>query len=105
MTRPPPPPRPEPSHGSRDGRSSGSDGETLAAAALAHAGFRIVGRNVRTRAGEIDLLVRKRRLWIAVEVKARGDHPAPERCVDPAQLDRIERALQSLVPSMRPRPR
>jgi len=84
---------------------SGASGEATAARALAAVGYRVEGRNVRTRHGEIDLLVRKRRVWIAVEVKTRTFHPAPERCVEPAQLDRLERALRSLAPALRPRPR
>ena len=65
MTRPPRRPRPDDAHGAR----TGTRGETLAAAALARIGFVVAARNVRTRGGEIDLLVRRGRLWIAVEVK------------------------------------
>ncbi len=65
----------------------------------------MVARNVRTRSGEIDLLCRRRRVWIAVEVKTRRGHPAPERCVRPAQLDRVARALAALAPDLRPSPR
>lgn len=64
----------------------------------------VVARNLRTRDGELDLLVRRGRTWIGVEVKARRDHPAPERCVEAAQLDRIERALHRLARGLRPRP-
>ena len=100
MTRPP---RPRPEHASAGG--SGAAGEALAAAGLRRAGYRVVGRNLRTAHGEIDLLVRRGRCWIAVEVKARRDHPAPERCIRPEQLDRLERALRALAPRLRPRPR
>ncbi len=82
----------------------GRRGEALAAAALAASGYVVAARNVRTRAGEIDLLVRAGRTWIAVEVKSRADHPAPERCVRADQLDRIERVLASLAASLRPPP-
>jgi|LakMenEpi03Aug12_release.lakeMendotaPanAssembly.Ray.scaffolds.fasta_scaffold165799_2 sugar transferase (PEP-CTERM system associated) len=98
MTRPP---RPRPDHGA----PRGADGEALAAAALRRAGFRVVGRNVRTRQGEIDLLVRRGRCWIAVEVKSRRHHPAPERTVRGEQLDRLAAALRALAPRLRPRPR
>ena len=100
--------RPRPSRRRADGhppRSSGERGEELAARALAGRGYRIVARNLRTTAGEIDLLARRRRTWIAVEVKARADHPAPERFVDADRLDRLARALQALAPTLRPRPR
>lgn len=101
---------PPSSHPRADGRphateASGARGEQLAAAGLAATGYRLVARNLRTRHGEIDLLVRRGRTWIAVEVKARADHPAPEACVDAAQLDRIERTLRALAPLLRPRPR
>jgi sugar transferase (PEP-CTERM system associated) len=55
--------------------------------------------------GEIDILARRGRHYCAVEVKARRDHPAPERCVTAKQLDRIERSLRRIEPSLRPRPR
>ncbi|MFN9706424.1 MAG: YraN family protein, partial [Planctomycetota bacterium] len=84
---------------------SGAAGEALAALALQGAGYRVVGRNVRTTAGEIDLLVRRRRCWIAVEVKARSPHPAPERTVRAEQLARLAGALRALAPRLRPRPR
>lgn len=100
MTPPPPPPRAD-----RRAARSGADGEALAAAALARAGYRILARNLRTQFGEIDLLVRRRHTVAAVEVKTRRDHPAPERCVEPAQLDRIERALRAVAPTLQPRPR
>ncbi|MFN7670614.1 MAG: YraN family protein [Planctomycetota bacterium] len=77
----------------------------MAALALQGAGYRVVGRNVRTTAGEIDLLVRRRRCWIAVEVKARSHHPAPERTVRAEQLARLAGALRALAPRLRPRPR
>jgi sugar transferase (PEP-CTERM system associated) len=83
----------------------GAAGEALAAAGLRRAGYRVVARNLRTAHGEIDLLVRRRRAWIAVEVKARRDHPAPERCIRQEQLDRLERSLRALAPRLRPRPR
>jgi len=96
------PPKVKPEHGAA---GSGAAGEALAAAGLRRAGYRVEARNLRTVHGEIDLLVRRGRCWIAVEVKARRDHPAPERCILPAQLDRLERALRALAPRLRPRPR
>ena len=68
-------------------------------------GFRILAQNLRTRTGEIDLLVRKRGLLVAVEVKTRSHHAAPEWTVDPRQLARLERTLSHLAPLQRRRPR
>lgn len=84
---------------------SGARGEALAAAFLEARGYRIVGRNLRTRHGEIDLLAQDGSTWAAVEVKARADHPAPEATVRPEQLQRIGKSLQSLAHKLRPRPR
>lgn len=84
---------------------SGRAGERLAAAGLRAAGYRIEAQNLRTEHGEIDLLVRRRRTWVAVEVKARADHPAPERLVDAERLDRLQHALLALAPHLVPAPR
>ncbi len=95
----------EPRPTARSPEQSGRDGEALAAAALRRAGFRIEARNLRTRAGEIDLLIRRGRDWAAVEVKARADHPAPERLVDAERLARMQRSLRLLAPLLLPKPR
>ncbi len=83
----------------------GRYGEQLAAAFLRSRRYRLVAHNLRTRFGEIDLLVRRRRLYVAVEVKTRTLHPAPEHAVDDEALERLQRALQRLAPHLRPRPR
>lgn len=61
-------------------RDLGAAGETAAAAWLEARDYSIVGRNVRTRYGEIDLVVRHGSLVVFVEVKSRtGEafgHPA-----------------------------
>lgn len=49
----------------------GKSGEDLAADLYRRAGFDIVGRNHRTKAGELDLIVRKDRLLVFCEVKTR----------------------------------
>ncbi len=90
--------------GRRPPDSSGRAGEDLAARHLRRLGFRIVARNLRTTAAEIDILVRRRRTYAAVEVKSRAHHPAPERAVSIEQVDRLEEALRRLTPRLRPRP-
>ena len=45
--------------------------ETLAAAALMAKGYRILGRNVKTRAGEIDIIAVRGQRIAFVEVKRR----------------------------------
>jgi putative endonuclease len=49
----------------------GAAAEEAAAAALARAGLRVVERNVRFRAGEIDLVCRDAGVVVFVEVKCR----------------------------------
>lgn len=67
-------------------RSAGRRGERLAARHLKRQGYRIRGRNIRTRAGEIDLLAESPdHMVVVVEVKttemaSRGDNaPDPVR--------------------------
>ena len=61
-------------------RRLGAAAEASAAAALERAGLRVVERNVRFRAGEIDLVCREGDVLVFVEVKCRratwGDAPA-----------------------------
>ncbi len=108
--RPSPPaaPEQEPRDGDGDARvprsATAALGESLAAAFLAARGFVVHARDLRTTCGEIDLLVRRKRVWVAVEVKTRRRHEAPERCVSPAQHARLVRALSALAGVLRPRP-
>jgi len=67
-------------HGMADPRQlRGREAEDAAAAYLARAGLAVVDRNVRFRAGELDLVCRDGARWVFVEVKARradwGDAP------------------------------
>ena len=87
-----------------DSHELGLRGESAAAAWMRSLGFRIQARNLRTRTGEIDLLVRKRRLLVAVEVKTRSHDPAPEWSLTSPQLARLRRTLIALSASFRPRP-
>ena len=60
---------------------TGRIGEDLACEALARHGFRILARNARTRAGEIDAVALDRGTLVFVEVKAMrtGASSGPER--------------------------
>jgi len=88
-----------------DPAAVGEVGEQLGMAHLAARGYRCVGRNVRTRHGEIDLLLRRRRLFVAVEVKTRRREPTPEAAVDDARIARLQLALSHLARWLRPPPR
>lgn len=72
----------------RRGRAS----EALAAAVLIAKGYLILGRRVKTRAGEIDIIaVRAKRLSF-VEVKRRATREDAEAAVTARQAARIRRA-------------
>lgn len=58
---------------SRKNKGLGAAGEEAAAAYLIRQGFRIVGRNVRYKSGEIDIVAQRGRELHFVEVKSRID--------------------------------
>jgi putative endonuclease len=88
--------RPSPRAQQPDARhATGRLGEDLAAAHLKRLSFTIVARNVRTRAGEIDLIAFDGVTLVFAEVKT--------RCV--SSRDRRVRADQEPLPWLRPRQR
>lgn len=52
----------------------GRSGEEAAASYLSAKGYRVVARNQRTKAGELDLICARDGQYIMVEVKARASH-------------------------------
>lgn len=72
--------------------SRGIWAERLAALALMLKGFRIVERRYKTRFGEIDLIARRGKLVLIVEVKARCSMQAAMDAVSHTGLQRIEAA-------------
>ena len=54
-------------------RSTGVKGEEEAARFLTRSGYAILEKNVRTRAGEIDLVAKEGKTLVFVEVKTRRD--------------------------------
>ena len=79
----------------------GRRAETLAAWMLRLKGFSILAQRVRTPGGEIDLVARRGKLLIIVEVKARRDLGAAIEAVTPWARKRIATAA-SLFLSRRP---
>ncbi|MFN3622505.1 MAG: YraN family protein, partial [Hyphomicrobium sp.] len=71
---------------------SGRFAELLAAAALVAKGYRILGRNVKTRAGEIDIIAVRGKRLAFVEVKRRPTRDALEAAVGDRQAARIRNA-------------
>jgi len=68
-------------------------GETAALWLLRCKGYRILARGLRLEVGEIDILARRGRLLVAVEVKRRDDRTAAAEAVGGRQRRRIARAL------------
>ncbi|MFV1960108.1 MAG: YraN family protein [Planctomycetota bacterium] len=80
-----------------EARRLGRRGEQVAARALRRAGYRILGRNLRTPHGEVDLLAREGGALVVVEVKTRrlpapGEPPLRRRVLGASQRDRLRRA-------------
>jgi len=87
----------------RDGASrrkaerAGRRGEQLAAWYLRLKGYRILGRNMRTPLGEIDLVIRRGSTLVFVEVKRRRGTIDPRAVVGARQRDRVSRAAGYLL--------
>ena len=79
----------------RRAESFGRLAETAAVWLLRAKGYRVVARRQRTPGGEIDIVVRRRGVLAAVEVKARV--LASDDLVTRRQRRRIVRALESYV--------
>ena len=82
--------------GRRAARRRGLRAETWCAWWLRLKGYRVLARNLKTPpgvgAGEIDILARRGRVLVIVEVKARGDLDAATAALGPRQRDRLRRA-------------
>lgn len=66
--------------------------EIIAALLLLAKGYRIAGRRVRTKAGEIDLIARRGTVTLFCEIKARKTIEAGLKAISRTQQNRIERA-------------
>jgi putative endonuclease len=84
---------------SLDARKLGALGERRAAWFYRLRGYTIVGRNIRLRAGEIDLVVRRGRTLAFVEVKTRQSLAAGEgfESVDRAKQLRLVRLAEEYL--------
>jgi putative endonuclease len=87
----------------RDRRRGGVAGERLAALHYLLRGYRLLGRNVWAGGNEIDLIVRRGRTIIFVEVKRKqgqgfGD---PLEMVGPEKLRRVRRAAEAWLATHR----
>jgi putative endonuclease len=89
-------------------RRLGALGEQLAAEHLERLGYRIVGRNYRTRWGELDLIAHDGRLLAFVEVKTRrvsGGAGSPFEAVDRRKQAQVRRIAAGWLAEVSDRPR
>ncbi len=84
-------------------RALGAEGERRAARHLARRGYRIVARNLRVGGVEVDLVARRGRRVVFVEVKTRrGDRfGAPEESLTARQRARLVRAAGAWLAAYR----
>jgi putative endonuclease len=75
----------------------GRHAERLAALRLMLAGYRIVARNYRVPVGEIDLIARRGRTLIFVEVKVRAGQVDAAWSISSRQQRRIRRAAEAFL--------
>jgi putative endonuclease len=74
---------------------AGLSAESRAAAFLIAKGFRILARRWKSPVGEIDIVARRRRLLVFVEVKARDNLEDAAWSVTPRQRARIAAAAEA----------
>lgn len=74
----------------------GRQAERIAAWWLRLKGWRIVGRRMRTPAGEVDLVARRGTMLAFVEVKARGSAAELDLAIDERRLARVAAAAEIL---------
>src|SRR3970040_1388652 len=85
-------------------RSTGVRGEEEAARSLRRSGYAILDKNVRTRAGEIDLVAKEGKTLVFVEVKTRKDvenAPPPQAGVHTRKQKKLGKLAQSYLRSKR----
>jgi putative endonuclease len=82
----------------RRAEQGGRRAETIAAWWLRLKGWTILGRRVRIPLGEIDLVARRGRVLVFVEVKARATGAEAELALDDYRLRRVAAAAEALAP-------
>ena len=78
---------------------NGKQAETLAAQFLEQKGYGIVGRNVRLKHWEVDIIAQNSNMMIFVEVKKRKSvqYGFPETFVSPQQQKRIRQVAEAYI--------
>ena len=79
--------------------ATGQRGEELAARFLQKKKYRIIGRNIRLKTGEIDIIAQDQGTLVFVEVKTRTSNAfgSPLDAVDRRKMGQISRAAQEYI--------
>lgn len=77
--------------------AQGRRGEALAAWYLRLTGWRILAQRLKTPRGEIDLIARRGRTVIFVEVKWRSSAGLLDEAIDPYRLRRVAAAVEAVA--------
>jgi putative endonuclease len=82
----------------------GREAEALAAGLLRRAGLTVLGANLRTPGGELDLVAWEGNTLVFVEVKGRSalGHGLPQEAVDRRKRERLTRAAQGYLQRLPP---
>lgn len=69
----------------------GSWGEVVAATTISAAGYEVIGQNVRTPYGEIDIIAQRGETMVFFEVKTRSkdDFGNPEEAIDAKKIEHL----------------
>lgn len=89
--------RPRPVRDRRLAEAAGRRGERMAAWWLRLKGWRVLDRRVRTKAGEVDLVVHRPGLIAFVEVKTRRTAAELDLAIDQRRLARVAAAAEVLI--------
>ncbi|MBR1944447.1 MAG: YraN family protein [Alphaproteobacteria bacterium] len=75
----------------------GINAESRVVQILLDSGHEILGRRVKTKYGEIDILAFKNNTVIAIEVKQRKTLDIARECITTRQMHRISKSLQLII--------
>ncbi len=76
---------------------AGLGAETITALLLGLKGYRIIARRYKSPVGEIDLIARRGKTLVFIEVKTRSAAKNIEYSISPRQQDRIRRAASAFL--------
>ena len=77
--------------------AKGINAESKVINILVNSGYEILGKRIKTKYGEIDILALKDNTVIAIEVKQRKTLDIARECLTSRQMHRIAKALQLIV--------